>query len=105
MTSMTLKKMFSKNLKLFLNFFTFSLFCYFVPSLINERSHTVLLAFEEGAAKHILRVKIWLYVFDIVISQDPIDFSFVVSNCCSFCNRMKNLLKTGLNAFLYRHRL
>ena len=40
-----------------------------LPCLINERSHTTLLAFEEGKTEHMFRGRKWLYGFDSVFSQ------------------------------------
>ena len=59
-----------------------------LPGFSNEKSHNTLLVFGEGAMKHILRAKVWLYGSEIVFWQNLTDF-FLLSNCCSFCNHIK----------------
>ena len=46
--------------------------------------------FEESATEHILRIRKWLHVFVSFFSQVSFEILFVVSICCSFCNRKKN---------------
>ena len=90
MAFITLKKFLFETIKkshLILPFFLF--FVFLLPILIIERSHTTLIAFQEGSIKKILRGYMCLYGFDTVFSHDLIDFLFVVSICCYFCNRKK----------------
>ena len=75
-------------------------FVVLLPILIHESLHTTLLAFNEGSAEQILREKICLYGFDSFFSQVLIEFLFVVSIYCSFCNHIKSWKKTGLNALI-----
>ena len=74
------------NLKLFFfrqknkalpNFASFFVFVYLLLSLINDKSHTTICVFDEGAIKRILRAKIWLYGFESVFWQVLFDFLFV----------------------------
>ena len=69
---------FEKRNKTFTQFFIFFFFNYLLHSRINERSHTTLSVYEEGAIEHILRAKIWLYDFKSFFWQALIEFLFVV---------------------------
>ena len=48
-----------------------------LPSIINERPHTTLSVFEKCAIDHILGIKIGLYGFGSVFSQDLFEILFV----------------------------
>ena len=56
------------------SFLRFFVFVNFLSCLINEWSHTTLLAFKEGATEHILRVRKRFYGFDSVFSKVSFEF-------------------------------
>ena len=61
------------------NFAFFPFFVYLLTSFIQEKSHNNLSVFEEGAIKHSLGAKLWLYGFtESVFWQVLTDFLFVV---------------------------
>ena len=52
----------------------FFLFCQMLLIFNNERPHNTLSVFDEGAIKHILGAKVWLYGFQSIFWQVLIDF-------------------------------
>ena len=51
---------------------------YLLTSVIEERSHTTLSVFEEGAIEPSLGANLWFYGFESVFWQILFDFLFVV---------------------------
>ena len=73
-----------KKFKLILPFSCF-LF-YLLPILTNETPLYHKLVFAEGSIEHIFGGQKWLFGCDSVFSQVSIEY-FVVTICCSFCNK------------------
>ena len=77
MVFMTLEKNFREKLS-FTLFRVFFFFVHLLPSFTKERVRETLSVLKEGALKHILRAKTWLYCLESVFWKVLIDFLFVV---------------------------
>ena len=88
-------------------------FIYLLPTFIKERFYNTLSVLAEGSIKHILMAIVWLYgfesVFCLILKVFKLKSSFLIkkfylifcllSICCSFCNRIKNLIPPTLYSF------